>query len=204
MLANQVNVLLAERQLSIKQVVEETGISRSAISNIVNNPSANVATETIDKLCRYLGVTPTEFFVYSEYDFELSYTEGEEFFDFGVFYHENERVYRVHIEIGNNEHFEKMGYPLVSDKYDVQIELSSADDINDDDELAAIYKHLPVIFQTQLNNLVIRTIQNSLALDNELMTIFENNIASDKPNVLFRLQWGKFGKRFNAKTKKFM
>ncbi len=62
MLANRLGVLIAERQLSIKQISEDTGISRNTISNITNNIKANISTEIIDKLCNYLAVTPSEFF----------------------------------------------------------------------------------------------------------------------------------------------
>ena len=71
MLANRLSVLLAERQLTIKKVVNDLGISRSSISNIVNNPQANIATDTIDKICNYLEVTPNDFFAYSPYNISV-------------------------------------------------------------------------------------------------------------------------------------
>lgn len=61
MLRNRLKILLAERDLSIKDVVNTTGLTRPSVSNMVNNPFANIATENIDKLCNYLGATPTEF-----------------------------------------------------------------------------------------------------------------------------------------------
>lgn len=67
MLANRLNVLLAERDLTIKQVTQETGISRNTISNLVNNPFGNISIDTVDVLCNYLSVTPTDFFEYSPY-----------------------------------------------------------------------------------------------------------------------------------------
>lgn len=67
MIANRLNILLAERYLTIKDVIDNTGISRNAISNIVNKPLANISTETIDILCNYLDVTPNEFFEFSPY-----------------------------------------------------------------------------------------------------------------------------------------
>jgi putative transcriptional regulator len=66
MLENRLRILLAERRLKVKQVVEDTGISRSAISNISNNPKANIATKNIDTLCQYFDVTPAEFFEYEK------------------------------------------------------------------------------------------------------------------------------------------
>lgn len=67
MLANRLSVLLAERGLSIKEVVDATGVSRNTISNLTNNPSGNINTETTDILCNYLQVTPQDFFEYSPF-----------------------------------------------------------------------------------------------------------------------------------------
>ena len=61
MLRNRLRILLAERDLKIKDVVNATGLTRPSISNMVNNRSANVSTKNLDKLCNYLEVTPTEF-----------------------------------------------------------------------------------------------------------------------------------------------
>ncbi|KRN92512.1 helix-turn-helix domain-containing protein [Pediococcus stilesii] len=76
MLANRLNILLAERQLTNKQVVNDTGISRNTISNIVNNPNANISNETIDVLCNYLEISPSDFFEYAPFliDFEYKVT----------------------------------------------------------------------------------------------------------------------------------
>ena len=62
MLANRLKILLAERDLSIKDVVNATGLTRPSISNMVNNPFATIAIDNVDKLCNYLEVSPKEFF----------------------------------------------------------------------------------------------------------------------------------------------
>lgn len=61
MLRNRLKILLAERNLKIKDVVSATELTRPTVSNIVNHRSANVSNDSLDKLCNYLGVTPTEF-----------------------------------------------------------------------------------------------------------------------------------------------
>ena len=61
MLRNRLKILLAGRDLSIKNVIENTGISRNVLSNMINKPFANVSTKNIDKLCNYLEITPAEF-----------------------------------------------------------------------------------------------------------------------------------------------
>lgn len=61
MLRNRLKILLAERDLKIKDVMSAIGLTRPSVSNMVNNPFANVSTKNIDKLCNYLEITPTEF-----------------------------------------------------------------------------------------------------------------------------------------------
>lgn len=61
MLRNRLKILLAERDLKIKDVSNAIGISRNALSHMSNHRSANVSNDNLDKLCNYLGVTPTEF-----------------------------------------------------------------------------------------------------------------------------------------------
>ena len=78
MLRNRLKILLAERDLSIKDVVNATGLTRPSISNMVNNPMANIATDNIDKLCNYLGVTPTEFWEFKPDPNAIVYKFGGE------------------------------------------------------------------------------------------------------------------------------
>lgn len=73
MLANRLKILLAERDLTIKDTVDKTGISRNTLSNIVNNPYANVSTTNVNKLCNFLDVTPGDFYDYFPWDFSCGY-----------------------------------------------------------------------------------------------------------------------------------
>lgn len=61
MLRNRLKILLAERNLKIKDVSNATGLSRNSLSNMSNHRSANISNDSLDKLCNYLGITPTEF-----------------------------------------------------------------------------------------------------------------------------------------------
>ena len=79
LLANRLKILLAERDLSIKDVVSATKISRSAVSNIVNNPFANISTENVDKLCNYLEIAPRDFYDYFPWHFSIGYTPRKRF-----------------------------------------------------------------------------------------------------------------------------
>lgn len=77
MLANRLKILLAERDLSIKDVIEGTGISRNVLSNMINNPYANVSTNNINKLCNFLEVIPNDFYDYFPWNFKLGHSLKE-------------------------------------------------------------------------------------------------------------------------------
>lgn len=64
-------VLLAERNLKITQVANDTGISRTTITSLANNYSQGVQIDTLNKLCIYLQVSPQQFFSYIPFDFSI-------------------------------------------------------------------------------------------------------------------------------------
>ena len=73
MLANRLRALLAERDLTIKDAMKATGISRSSFSNMVNNPYANISTDNVDKLCNFLSVSPADFYDYIPWRFTYNF-----------------------------------------------------------------------------------------------------------------------------------
>lgn len=86
MIRNRLAILLAERDLTATKVYEETKISKSTLSSLVNNSGDGVQYKTLDKLCSYLEVTPSEFFDYSpfilEYDLKIAdYRKGLDNFE---------------------------------------------------------------------------------------------------------------------------
>lgn len=70
MIRNRLSVLLAERKLKITQVANDTNLSRNTITSTAQNDGKMIQLETINILCKYLNITPTEFFDYSPIDFE--------------------------------------------------------------------------------------------------------------------------------------
>lgn len=47
-------VLMAERNVNIREVSEETGLSRTTISNLMNNQVGGIQYKTLIKLCEFL------------------------------------------------------------------------------------------------------------------------------------------------------
>lgn len=72
MIKNRLAELISERSLKITQVAKDTGISRNTITATAQNDSKMIQLETVNTLCKYLGVTPCEFFTYVPFDFKVN------------------------------------------------------------------------------------------------------------------------------------
>lgn len=59
---NRLWELMAIHHKSIKEVIEDTGLSRNSISNIKHNDRANISIGTLEVLCDYFEIQPGEFF----------------------------------------------------------------------------------------------------------------------------------------------
>lgn len=71
MLKSNLNVLLAERDLKITQVSNETGISRTTLTSLINGNSKGIQFDTLNTLCIYLGITPQDFFISTNFDIKI-------------------------------------------------------------------------------------------------------------------------------------
>lgn len=71
MLLCNLAVLMAERGLKIADVYEQTGISKTTLMALSENKGKGVQFETVDKLCNFFQINPSDFFVYSSYIFTL-------------------------------------------------------------------------------------------------------------------------------------
>ncbi|MCI5836263.1 MAG: helix-turn-helix transcriptional regulator [Veillonellaceae bacterium] len=60
MIRSNLSVLLAQRGLSITQTAKETGISRTTLTALEKNHSQGVQLTTINTLCSFLRVTPSD------------------------------------------------------------------------------------------------------------------------------------------------
>ena len=70
MLESNLKVLLAERDLKISKVSKDTGISRTTLTALCYGHSEGIKFDTLDTLCKYLKITPGDFFNFAAYDYE--------------------------------------------------------------------------------------------------------------------------------------
>lgn len=66
MITNKFSILLGERLTKISKVAQETGISRTTLTNIYHRRSEGITFDVLDKLCKYLNCGITDIFEYKE------------------------------------------------------------------------------------------------------------------------------------------
>lgn len=73
MIKSNLPKLLAERRLSAAKLSKDTGISRTTLSAITTSVAKGIQYETMDTLCKHLGVVPGDLFSYVPFDLSVSY-----------------------------------------------------------------------------------------------------------------------------------
>jgi DNA-binding Xre family transcriptional regulator len=70
MIRMRLGELMAERNLKANKISLDTGIARSTLSGISTNTNKMIQLETLDSLCRYLKVQPSDFFEFLPIEIE--------------------------------------------------------------------------------------------------------------------------------------
>ncbi|MBB1072675.1 helix-turn-helix transcriptional regulator [Limosilactobacillus reuteri] len=171
LIANRLKILLAERDLSIKNVMGATGISRSALSNMVNNPFANISTENVDKLCNYLEVKPSEFYDYVPWIFHFTLHLGTMKVD--DLYQKKGEAKSGELEIAyisghvqrktvlNFDTHIKADYSDPVDEYDLYMHLSNFDG---DDSFTEIFESMSPFFKHYVQQKIVEAAKKVIAL----------------------------------------
>ena len=71
MILSRLKILMAERDLKVSQVANDTGLSRTTLTALSNNTLKGIRLDTINTLCQYLDISMNEFFDYLPVDFEV-------------------------------------------------------------------------------------------------------------------------------------
>lgn len=172
MLKTNLAVLMAERGLKISDLYEATGISKTTLMAIADNTGKGIQYDTVDKLCNYLNVSPSEFFIYAPFLVTLSqavFNDGDYQYNFGCSVKNGEQ--EANYNIGIN-YYGKTYPSAAEDLNDIYKNLSpfdfvihaevSANDFNDDGTFFEFYQSLPIQFQNTLkNSLFSRAINNA-------------------------------------------
>lgn len=73
---SNLRVLMAERNLNIQKVKDNTTLSRTTISNLVNNYGAGIQFDTISQLCKLLNCRPGDLITYYDVEVEFEAVSG--------------------------------------------------------------------------------------------------------------------------------
>ncbi|WP_323703521.1 helix-turn-helix transcriptional regulator [Mammaliicoccus sp. Dog046] len=76
MIRNRLAELMFERDIKTVRMAKEIGVSRNTITNTAQNDSEMLRMETINKICQYLNIDPSEFFEF--YPFDIDFTIDSE------------------------------------------------------------------------------------------------------------------------------
>lgn len=80
MIRNNLSILLAERQLRITKLANDTEISRSTITSIAQNDTKMIQLDVINKICTHLSIEPKDFFSFIPIDITSNFNVNK----FGV------------------------------------------------------------------------------------------------------------------------
>lgn len=72
MIRCNLSILLAERNLKISRVSNDTGLSRTTLTSLANNYSQGIQFDTINTLCNYLKVSPEKLISYIPVDISIT------------------------------------------------------------------------------------------------------------------------------------
>ena len=78
MIKNNFNELVAQRKLKITRISNDTGISRPTLNWLTRDDGKGIQYDTLNKLCNYFNVTPSEFFSYIPYDISFNFEVMDE------------------------------------------------------------------------------------------------------------------------------
>ncbi|OYS85904.1 hypothetical protein CBG04_01045 [Limosilactobacillus reuteri] len=199
MIKTNLAVLMAERGLKIADVYEATGISKTTLMAISENNGKGIQYETMDKLCNYFGVTPSEFFSYSPYMFkfyEKSYANTLDDIYITVSHQNIMKTYGFSATVISPKGID---FPvtendadfIVSYKFHLDIEKSDLTTSYDakseklEKEFYNIYDSLPVTLKSDLNNHFYQIVISKLAsLNGKTISTLDGKITFDESEEL--------------------
>ncbi|MFT9372443.1 helix-turn-helix domain-containing protein [Liquorilactobacillus hordei] len=170
-------VLLAERQLKITRISNDTGISRTTLTSLRQNDAKGIQFDTINTLCNYLSVEPKDFFDYSPLDFSVKFSLSENAIEFDYDYAvDSEQTKGIPLGV-NIDGFLSCISPKGNETIELSINLSTKGNIfrsnqflincelaskNDKINFSKIISQLSIPLKTELRNQIGNSLKNFL------------------------------------------
>lgn len=164
MIKSNLKVKLAENNIRISKIANDTGISRTTLTALSEGHTKGIQFDTLNKICRYLKIEPADLFVYSPIDiipkiqtFSLSNVDSYYDSDDEKWYIANADISTtlfLNVETDNNKFsVECSGAGKIDDDL-IIISFTTDDDIEQMQGLDKIYKELPRELQVYLESLI--------------------------------------------------
>lgn len=182
MIRCNLSILLAERNLKITKVSNDTGISRTTLTSLSSNKAQGIQFDTINTLCNYLKVSPELLISHVPIDIEIISTriEHDDILFIDIKITKNSRTFRC--ELTGNCYI----YFLDEKISDLEIDVTLFDEeLNDNDEdlikenslLINTFNSLPVSFLNDIEEKIREEIISNL--DKELCSPYSCSFTWD-------------------------
>ena len=147
MIKSNLKVKLAENNIRISKIANDTGISRTTLTALSEGHTKGIQFDTLNKICRYLKIEPADLFVYSPIDIipkiqSLKLSNVDTYF-----YSDNNETDSRKFSVECN------GTGVIVDDL-VRITLTTDDDIKGVQDLDKIYNELPRELQVDLERII--------------------------------------------------
>ena len=164
MLKSNLSVLMAERGLKIAKIYEDTGISKTTLMALAENTGKGVQFDTVDKLCNYLGVTPTEFFVYVPIIWDMSVgkrkNNPKDYIVINVKNSKLRKSYKLTVYFCSPENFD---FPIHNEKFDLWMNVDlEQSDAYDEEDFFKMIESFPITYENDFRNEIFELSQDIL------------------------------------------
>lgn len=158
MIRCNLSILLAERNLKITRVSNDTGISRTTLTSLSNNYSQGIQFDTINTLCNYLKVNPEQLISYIPIDIQIrSVSLDSDILDIDLRIIKNNRTFICGLTGSCYTYFSDG----ILEDLDIHIEFWNDidDEAKEENELIHnTFKMLPVAFLNDIEHVILQKI----------------------------------------------
>jgi DNA-binding Xre family transcriptional regulator len=163
MIKSNLKVKLAENNIRISKIANDTGISRTTLTALSEGHTKGIQFDTLNKICRYLKIEPADLFVYSPIDI-IPKIQSLKLSNVDTYFYSDNNWYVGNADISttlflnietDSRKFsvECNGTGIIVDDL-IQITLTTDDDIKGVQDLDKIYNELPRELQVDLERII--------------------------------------------------
>lgn len=197
MLKTNLSILLAQRDLRITKVAEDTGISRTTLTALSSNSSQGIQFDTLNKLCTYLQTTPEQFFSFVPYEVDIRLEKAHEdaFLTFFIVTEKNKRielmaylsVYTTKDQFYSEEDGVSLGHKISS--INIEIELSDPSVYEDEEEKLIFEKENKMIIKylSQIPISLKREVESKIT--SSILWEYSDDLPPKKENIDIYISW---------------